>query len=121
MALTDAQKVDIRRHLGYGMRGDNPTAIDVLYARNTNPWLEDRLVHLTDEEEAWVSDRLTLLNDMEQEYFDCRDNFDTLQAGSFKQNPDEAKLRRKMLTKARKELAVFLEVPYNGQGGVQFK
>jgi hypothetical protein len=120
MSLTETQKVDLRRHLGYGMRGDNPSAIDVLYARNTNPFFEDRMNHLTTEEESFLIDRLTLLNDMEQEYFDCRGNFDTLEAGAFKQNPDEVKLRRRMLNRARKEVAVFLEVPFNGQGGVQF-
>lgn len=120
MALTEAQKVDLRRHLGFGMMGDNPTATDVVYGRNVNPWMEDRMVHLTADEEAFVVDRLSLLNDMEQEYFDSRDNFDTLAAGSFKQNPNEAKQRRSMLVKARKELARFLDAPFYGEGGMRY-
>lgn len=113
MALTEADKVNVRRLLGYETLNANTIAI----VRTNYAKLEFKMSHLSADEEAFLTERLSLILDMEAEIYDARANLGIKAAGEFIQNPNEIGQRRSLMNAAISEMGKFLGVPVNNQGG----
>jgi hypothetical protein len=120
MALTDAQKVDVRRWAGYPVSGDASVAVysDPVYfhagprdALNALT-LEGRLNHLTDgEESVLVNTYLQNLTALEQAILDSAANLDTNKAAVWERNPREVQERARLFDGWRRRMCGFLGIP----------
>lgn len=112
MALTDQDKVDIRRHTGYGAYGSGPRTLMFFRYYAEFATLEWRMDNLTDAELAVVQGQyLPYLNQLEQDVFNVRDNLDTKQAAVWHWNTNELSDRLDLFNFQRKLLCSFLELP----------
>lgn len=124
--LTDAQKVDVRRHAGYSLVGD--TVVDD-YRDLAWGWvapalwqtLNHRLDNLSAAEEAVITTYVTTLNELEAAIPASGDNLDTDQAAVWKHNAKEVRDRSVLFDQWRRRMCGFLGIqpgPSLGQGGV---
>jgi hypothetical protein len=106
MALSDRQKADCQRWMGYGLTDR------IGYGRvvPVEPLgLEEALASLTADEEAIITERfLDLLPDLEQGVLDAAVNLDTQVAGPWTANPREVAQRKGLYNSLRRELCAFL-------------
>lgn len=111
MALTEAEKVDIRRHGGYPMFGDTPNQAFGYRFMQHYGTLEYRMNHLSDEEAVVVRNYLTNLNQLETDEYSVRDNLDTAEAAVWKRNANEHADRQRLYASWRSKLLAFFGVP----------
>lgn len=114
--LTDAQKVDARRYMGYPLVGDTGVSDtrDLAWGLAgvfTYQSLDHRLRSLSEAEEAVVVEFLTTLNGLEKAITDSSDNLDTAQAAVWTHNPDEVRDRTKLYNQWRRNLCGVLGIP----------
>lgn len=110
-ALTDAEKVDVRRHAGYPMFGDvAEQAFGWRFATQYGT-LEYRMIHLQDAEATVIRSYITQLNQLEADEAGVRENLDTAQAAVWTRNPDEHADRQKLYASWQKKLLAFFGVP----------
>ena len=97
MAFTEQQKIDIRRHCGFPVFGDNFSASPPSFGYRYYKWyliLEYRLVNMAPEEESTViTTYLTPLNTLESAIPTASDNLDTERAAVWYHNKNEVKDR----------------------------
>lgn len=120
MALTDAQKVDVRRWAGYPVSGDASVVVysDPVYF-HAGPrdglnalTLEGRLDHLTEgEETVLVNVYLTPLTALEAAIPTVGDNLDTDVAAVWKRNVNEQSDRERLFKSVCRRMCAFLGVP----------
>lgn len=127
MALTDAQKTDVRRFAGYSAVGDTNVGNDRDFAYGwVSPGVMQTLFHrlntlLPTEETVLVSVYLTNLTSMEAAVASASDNLDTDQAAVWTHNKDEVRDRTRLLRQWQRQMCGFLGIPPGpalGQGGV---
>lgn len=123
MALTEAQRVDCRRWMGYPTL--NPGQFD--YVRSLTSWLDGvsltvKLEALTDAEETVVvTTYLAKLATLETAVTDSASNLDTQAAGPWIANPREVAQRTALFRQVRRDLCDFLGFPpgpHLGSGGL---
>ena len=110
MALTNAQKVDIRRYCGFPVYGGQPVQA---FGHRFFQWygtLEFRMNNLQAEEETVVTGMLTTLATLETAIPGAGANLDTDQAAVWKHNKDEVKDRTALFNQWRKRLCDFFGV-----------
>lgn len=120
--LTDAQKLDVRRWMGY----PSLEADELDYVRWTSRYssltLTERLDALTaTEETTLVAAYLTPLATLEAAILTAADNLDTLEAGPWKANPREVQQRTALYKQVRRDMTAFLGFrpgPALGDGGM---
>ena len=116
MALTDAQAMDVRRHLGYAVSGttaivtDDQDTVYLSFGMITMS-LHRRLTTLTASEEAQVVRYLTALVGLESGIVTAADNLDTDQAAIWYRNRHEIADRTSLFDSWRRRLAAFLGCP----------
>jgi hypothetical protein len=126
MALTDAQKADVRRWMGYPQVGTNVSVgpyHDFAYGW-VLPGVWETLVTLLDNlssenETILVNKFLVKLDTLEDAITTASDNLDTSSAAVWVHNPNEIDDRFKLYRKWRLELCSFLGIapgPYLTQG-----
>lgn len=115
--LTEAQRLDVRRHAGY------PLLADVVANDTTDPvtaWvapgayhtLTRRLNNLTAAEEAILTGTyLTVLTTLEAAIPTAGDNLDTDQAAVWHRNRDEVRDRQRLFDDWRRRMCGFLGIP----------
>ena len=111
MALTNAQKVDIRRYCGFPAYGGQPVQA---FGHRFYQWfgtLEFRMNNLQVEEETVVGTMLTTLGTLETAIPGAGANLDTDQAAVWTHNKDEVKDRAALFDLWRKKLCDFFGVP----------
>lgn len=111
MALTNAQKVDIRRYCGFPVYGGFPVQA---FGYRFFQWygtLEFRMNNLQTEEEAVVTTYLTTLAALESDIPTAAANLDTDQAAAWTHNKDEIQDRSALFDLWRKRLCDFFGVP----------
>lgn len=124
MALTNQERVDVRRFAGYGMFGNaNNLAGGYRYFTQYGV-LEFKLTNLANEEENTLrSIYLTAavsLYTLEAAIYGATANLDTDQAAVWKHNKNEVRDRRSLFNQMRRDLCGFLGVepgPDLGSGG----
>lgn len=111
MALTDPQKADVRRWLGWPILNNNET--DYVYGHSPRSIsLTDKLDGLNTTDETILTETyLANLATMEQGFLDAQANMDTVKAGPWEANPREVSQRRSLFTSWRIEMAAFLGFP----------
>lgn len=109
MALTDAEKVQIRFYLGYPSFGNTPVPNNSWRYSEQYGDLEFRMINLSDDEIAevrvyYLPNLLLLKNDVPA----TRENVDTSQAAVWYRNPKELAERWALYNSIRKALAAFI-------------
>lgn len=110
MALSDAEKTDVRRHCGYPVWGSAQIQLlswPVYQSRGT---LESRMNALTVTEEAVLRRYLGTLAMLEAAVPKASDNLDTDQAATWTRNRSEQDDRLRLLDTWRRRLCQFLGV-----------
>lgn len=117
MALTDAQKADVRRYAGYPQVGANHTvdaSRDFAYGFTLpGVWetLESILNNMTVDNEATLTDLyLAKLATLETAIYDAGSNLDTAAAGPWTRNPNEVADRRALFNACRRDMCAFLGI-----------
>ena len=117
MALTNAQKVDCRRFMGYGSIGDgNITDTSDFAQALKSPAAMTTLLHKlntlqAEEETVLINTYLTPLNTMEAAIAGAGANLDTDEAAVWKHNKNEVADRRALFKSVRIDLCNFLGFP----------
>lgn len=112
MALTDAQRVDLRRHCGYEVFGNSPDQFFGYRYFQHYGTLEYRASNLSTAEEAVVVDKyLTPLAGLETAILSTSDNLDTAKAAVWEHNPNEQRDRDRLFDAWRRRLCGFMGVP----------
>lgn len=114
LQFTDQDKVDVRRHLGYGALGDLSQGNSLMYWRFFYAFnsLEYRLNHMTDDEIAVVQGQyLPQLNQLETDVYSARSNLDTSKAAVWSHNDAEIPDRIELFNYFRKQLCAFFQLP----------
>lgn len=126
MALTTAQKVDVRRFAGYPVYGGTPSSFQSYRFFQAYGTLEYRMSNLLAEEEAILTGTyLPQLTQLENDIIGStgiRTNLDTDQAAVWKHNKRELQDREALYNRLRRTLCAFLGVPPGpdlGDGGLQ--
>lgn len=115
--LTDTEKVDIRRHLGYpayGAEGASSSAGWRFF--QAYGFLEYKMQHLATAEETVLRTYLTQLNQLETDLYGTRENADTAEAAVWKRNPKEFAERTAIFDQWKARLSTFLGVPLHDGG-----
>ncbi|OGB23349.1 MAG: hypothetical protein A3I66_01405 [Burkholderiales bacterium RIFCSPLOWO2_02_FULL_57_36] len=113
MALTAAQKTDVRRFAGYPMEGTVAGSAVVIYNRTyPNVTLSDRLDQLTSSEELiLINTYLTNLTALETAIVGVSTNLDTDEAAVWKHNKNERQDREGLFNSWRRKMCAFLGFP----------
>lgn len=111
MALTDAEKVDIRRYCGFQMFGGQPVQAFGHRFYTHYGTLEFRMTNMLPEEEVVARQFLTDLHGLEADIPASRDNLDTDQAAVWKHNSKEVRDRTRLYRQWRRELCAFIGIP----------
>lgn len=122
--LTDAQKVDVRRWMGYPTlnAGYPDTVYTVAWNRSYFPVsITEKLANLTDSEEAALVEKfLTPLESLEAAILTVSDNLDTNKAAVWERNTNEQADRERLFDSVRRRMCAFLGFkpgPELGGGG----
>lgn len=110
MALTDAQKVNVRRWMGYAAHGAPGGVVPFVFmSGSVTQELAARLDTLTGEEESvLVTTYLAALATLEHAIPGVSDNMDTQAAGPWKANPNELRDRTRLFNQWRRDMCAFL-------------
>jgi hypothetical protein len=123
MALTDTEKVNVRRYCGFKMFGGRPVQAFEHRFYTHYGTLEFRMNNMLDEEETQTRAFLTTLATLEAAIPTATDNLDTDEAAVWKHNKDEVRDRMNLYRTWRMELCNFMGVSpgpgLQGQGGIQ--
>lgn len=109
-ALTDVEKVDIRRFCGYPAYGAAPTGMQAWRYFQIYGLLEFRLANLSESEVAVVRRYLGTLTTLEVAVPSTADNLDTDRASMWTRNKDELADRIRLLDEWRRRLCGFLGI-----------
>jgi hypothetical protein len=111
MVLTDAEKTDVRRFMGYPAFGAGASGFQGWRFYQAYGLLEYRLNNLADAEGAVLRSYLTTLRMLEQAVPDAGANLDTAQVAVWTHNPNELRERLKLFEVWRRRLCGFLGLP----------
>ncbi len=110
MALSDAEKTDVRRYCGYPLLGSAEVQLMPWPVYRSRGTLDNRMNHLTASEEAVLRRQLGSLLVLESAVPKAGDNLDTDQAATWSRNRTEAQDRVQLLDIWRRRLCQFLGV-----------
>jgi hypothetical protein len=118
--LTDAQKVDARRWMGYPTL--NPGFADTIYTTSFGSVsITEKLANLADGEETVLIEKyLTPLESLEAAILTVSDNLDTNVAAVWQRNTNEQADRERLFDSVRRRMCAFLGFkpgPELGGGG----
>jgi hypothetical protein len=110
MALSDAEKTDVRRYCGYPVWGNTVLQLLAWPVYQSRGTLEFRMNNLTSSEEAVLRRHLSTLLVLECAVPKSGDNLDTDQASIWSRNRTEQDDRLRLLDTWRRRLCEFLGV-----------
>lgn len=113
LTLSDQDKVDVRRHTGYGAFGSTDSSRSLMYWHFFPEFtmLEYRMNNLADEEVSQIQIYLSQCNQLETDMFGARENLDTAKAAVWTWNDKEVHDRMELYTIARKMMLSMLMLP----------
>ncbi len=109
--LTDAEKVDARRFLGYAAYGAAAAGFDGWRFFQASGEMEYRLNNLSAAEELVLRNYLVTLATLEQAIADAGAGLDTASAMGWVRNPAELVERERLFDGWRRRLCAFVGVP----------
>jgi hypothetical protein len=109
--LTDSEKIDARRFMGYPVYGTNPSGNMGWQYYQAFGLVEYRLNNLASGEEAVLRQYLATLSGLEQSVPEASGSLDTSSAGEWVRNPTEMAERARLLDGWSRRLCAFLGVP----------
>lgn len=111
MALTDPQKADCRRWLGWPTLNDGEP--DYVYGHSPSSIsLASKLAALNTTDETILTDvYLTPLGVLETAIVSAAANLDTIKAGPWESNPREVAMRTSLFRQKANEMAAFIGFP----------
>jgi hypothetical protein len=109
--LTDPEKIDARRFMGYPVFGAAPSGNMGWQFYQAAGLVEYRLGNLSSAEESVLRQYLATLNGLEQSIPEAASSLDTRSAGAWVRNPVELAERSRLLDDWRRRLCAFLGVP----------
>jgi hypothetical protein len=109
-ALTDSEKVDIRRFCGYPAYGAAPAGSQSWRYFQTYGQFEFRLMHLSDAEVVIARRYIATLTALEFAIPATSDSLDTDEASMWKHNPEELNDRIRLFDEWRRRLCGFIGV-----------
>ncbi len=109
--LTDAEKVDARRFMGYPVFGTNPSGNMGWQFYQAAGLLEYRIANLSAAEETILRQYLTTLSSLEHCVPEAAEGLDTQAAGEWTRNPAELAERMRLLDGWRRRLCAFIGIP----------
>jgi hypothetical protein len=109
--LSDAERVDVRRHCGYPVYGAAPVGMQTWRFYQIYGLLEFRMTNLSEAECAIVRRYLATINPLELAVPTASENLDTDQAASWSHNQSEVTDRIGLLDLWRRRLCGFLGLP----------
>lgn len=109
--LSDAEKTDSRRFMGYPAYGQTVDGNMGWQFYQAAGLLEYRLGNLSAAEETVLRQYLATLNGLEQAIPDAAIGLDTRSAGEWVRNPQELQDRMRLFDDWRRRLCAFLGVP----------
>jgi hypothetical protein len=116
--LTDREKTDARRFMGYPEFGTNPAGNMGWQYYQVTGLLEHRLGHLSQSEEGVLRNYLSTIAALERSVPEAAGALDTQAAGEWVRNPAEMTDRTRLLDDWRRRLCAFIGVaPGPGLGG----
>ncbi len=110
-ALTEAEKVAVRRHCGYPLFGGQPVQAFGYRFMTHYGTLEFRMENMQDEEATVVRGFLTKLAAFEEAEASVSDNLDTAAAAVWTRNPNEHADRQRLYDSWVKKLLGFFGIP----------
>lgn len=110
-ALTEAQKVEIRRYCGYPAYGAGAAGFDSWRFFQAYGVLEYRMTNLAPDEVAVVLRYVGTLEALERAVPEAAENLDTEAAGPWQHNPKEVRERLQLFDQWRRRLCQFLGLP----------
>lgn len=115
LTLSTADKVDIRRHMGFGFLGNTPKGGGSLTFWRYFPEyqnLEWKMDNLVDDEVALLQGQMIpFLNQLEQDIYKSRENLDTDKAAVWFRNDQEPWDRQDLYNYHRALLCSFMQLP----------
>lgn len=112
MALTDAERVDVRRYCGFPLYGNSSSGYQGYRYFQAYGTLEYRMTNMTADEESVVrTTYLTNLATLETAIVGASANLDTDEAAVWKHNKNEVRDRTALFDQWRRKLCGFLGVP----------
>ena len=111
MVLTDAEKTDARRFMGYPAYGAGASGFQGWRFYQAYGLMEYRLSNLADTEGTVLRSYLATLRTLEQAVPDTAANLDTAQVAVWTHNPNELRERLKLFDVWRRRLCGFLGLP----------
>ena len=109
--LTDAEKTNARRFMGYSVFGTNPSGNMGWQFYQAAGLVEYRLNNLSNEEQTVLRRYLETLSTLEQSIPEAAAALDTRSAGEWVRNPIELAERSRLLDDWRRRLCAFLGIP----------
>jgi hypothetical protein len=109
--FTDAEKVKLRRFMGYPAYGDANDSFQSWRFFQVYGLLEYRFIHMTADEEAEVRGFLTRIEQLYSDIYAVRENADTAAAAIWTRNPEELAERRALYNGERSALCNFFGIP----------
>ena len=110
-ALSNAERVDVRRFCGYSVMGPNNASFASYRFFQAYGMMEYRLTNLAAEEFQQLRQYLGQLYQLEQAILNASSGLDTAKAAVYTRNPYEMAERYKLFRKWRCALCDFLGVP----------
>lgn len=108
--LSDAERTEARRHLGYPVHGANPTGNMGFQYYQASGSVEYRLAHLSDSEEGVARQYLGTLAVLERAIPEVAAGLDTGSAAGWVRNPAELVERGRLFDDWRRRFCAFLGV-----------
>jgi hypothetical protein len=114
--LTDTQKADVRRHLGYSNMMSDDNGIAPYYRFAELEALNFKLDNLREEENKFVTTQLNNINTAYNNYITAQANLATLSVSIIQRNPNELPMRYGFYCRLSQDLASWIGVDYRGMG-----
>ena len=110
--LTDAERVDARRFMGYPAYGPGSSGFQGWRFFEAYGTMEYRLTNSADAELVVIRSYMTQCAALEAALLTTSDNLDTDQAAVWKHNKNEMRDRERMFDNWRKRFCGFLGIPF---------
>jgi hypothetical protein len=111
-ALTDDEKVDVRRFCGYPVYGPTPNSFDNWRFFESSGLLEFRMTNMTGSELQRLRKFMAVCFKLEDDIWGSADNLDTDSASVWVHNRNETGDRLALYNRARRDLCGFMKVPF---------